>query len=1225
MQPSGEDDLRELEHIGHHGWGTSRRSSAGAIGSAEAGIATTAARAGRNLEAMSLPASNELEDDDGRATMSPASSKSPQHCITADGGIAATTRGGKPPLNALSSLPPSSGPRSGSVGASASCPAVLPTLQGSGPRLGVRGPSVVFPGGVACPPMLSQALRTVAMDEDLLLELPSAEVRVGPFTLSFRPPRRGSIAAETAMMPSDSKLGVPVLEPHNNAGRTPHGSLAAAARSDRDLPATSSSATAGAALPRGSSIFASVFGSRAAGTGAQAVGEDAAAALAPLPSVAQALAVAKLSHEAEDSASGPVLAASAGSSLSSMLSAMLPSRMDAAQQPVTDTSRPRDGAAKSGPDPLSAPTDRSHKPSGTAPTPTAGSLAGGRISELISHSASSWVRTAGSATPPGSVARVQNASSTEEAEEGISGRAQGHSLPGRVVLRDSKAFQRLLQLQQRLAASGGASGGTAASAVSASSGEAVKGAPQGGGGTAVTEGFTSVAKVPRARVEGASWARHQTPATISSTPHIGDAVALLPPGVIAAALRARVLPDAELLEEPERLARGQARKELQAAVKAIRSAPWGAFETLVAALDEENERLRCRSLLLEEQAGAFKAVMSRLEKERAEAMRRVVVAEAERDGLRNAVERLRSSSGSGYEGSVSRAVDAIHAVLGKAAGSRSSAAPQDGSASLQKSPASDAGFRAEESAVWTPRSELGRVDTATADSLLDGVRHLLTVLEDVVEREAMHASAQTLGISTARSVWARGSSTSGPAAPSTGYDADAAAADGASVSHAQDVVATEVTVSKATETAGGSPDAVTVHVRSTAGSAAAAAGGEDGIDAEVLQAPVPRMLRSAHSRRLSSRPMGDMLAGGPGRGGRGLSILCLDGGGIKGLCMLESLIHIEKRTGRCIHELFDIICGTSTGGLLATLLAMKRMPLSEIPAVYETIRKRMEDNTTVVSNMARLAGGVSFDNRMTEELLREILGEEKLDEVPSIPKCFVVAAACNSTPAQPYLFRSYELTRSAAAASEFLGASHCKVWEAVRSTTAAPTFYHPAVVGKQRFVDGGILANNPTLIALAEAAVLWPDATVSCVVSLGTGMPSSRKHTASSALDWAGYIISDLCMSSHVTHAIASSLLGEGQYFRIDPPCVDVALSETKPTVIQNMLESIRAFLKTEEQQSVIRRIARLLTARRPGPALSSSAAAATQPTLSSVVDVHPLNASHPAQETGPSPGAELE
>ncbi|KAA0165995.1 hypothetical protein FNF31_01609 [Cafeteria roenbergensis] len=552
------------------------------------------------------------------------------------------------------------------------------------------------------------------------------------------------------------------------------------------------------------------------------------------------------------------------------------------------------------------------------------------------------------------------------------------------------------------------------------------------------------------------------------------------------------------------------------------------------------------------------------------------------------------------------------------------------------SPASGASSGEEEAdgSEAEPAAPLARNATASGPSLAEvreRLEGLLEAVTDAQEREALHSGARTLcGVGApgrtrggragdwppidSRSA-ARGASR-GDGSPDQSDEAGSEAVPGRarpgrharsrSDGHSLAAAAEEAgAAAEAAMSAGHDSPPVASGIKSptsasvAASVAAASAAGRRSATPEALArseasartAPLPQSPGPAggmhaaglHNRlRHSARPMADMLAGGDGRHGRGLSILAMDGGGIKGLVTLESLRQIERHTGRRIHELFDLIGGTSTGGLLAMLVGVKRMPLDDIPAIYETIRDKLASATGVFSELHRFASGVIYDDKMTADLLSGILGEGRLDEVPAWPKAFVVASACNSTPAQPYLFRTYELTRAASASSEFLGTSNCLMWEAVRATSSAPTFYNPAVVGGQRFVDGGILANNPAVIALAEAAVIWPHASVSCVVSLGTGMPSSRVHTARSALEWISYIVTDLCLSSHITHAVASSLLGDGQYFRVDPPMVDVSLSEVNKDVLAKMIDSVRAFLEQEPQQRLFRRVARILTARKP-------------------------------------------
>ena len=72
---------------------------------------------------------------------------------------------------------------------------------------------------------------------------------------------------------------------------------------------------------------------------------------------------------------------------------------------------------------------------------------------------------------------------------------------------------------------------------------------------------------------------------------------------------------------------------------------------------------------------------------------------------------------------------------------------------------------------------------------------------------------------------------------------------------------------------------------------------------------------------------------------QGLRILAMDGGGMKGLATVQMLKEIEKGSGKRIHELFDLICGTSTGGMLAVALGIKLMTLEECEDIYKNLGK----------------------------------------------------------------------------------------------------------------------------------------------------------------------------------------------------------------------------------------------------------------------------------------------
>src|SRR6267143_6345722 len=83
----------------------------------------------------------------------------------------------------------------------------------------------------------------------------------------------------------------------------------------------------------------------------------------------------------------------------------------------------------------------------------------------------------------------------------------------------------------------------------------------------------------------------------------------------------------------------------------------------------------------------------------------------------------------------------------------------------------------------------------------------------------------------------------------------------------------------------------------------------------------------------------------------------------------------------------------------------------------------------------------------------------------------------------PILFRSYQSHESH---------SGCKIWEAARATSAAPTFFkHIEIGNKQYFIDGGLGCNNPSRVVLDEAEALFGTCQIGCLVSIGTGQAAT--------------------------------------------------------------------------------------------------------------------------------------
>jgi uncharacterized protein len=233
-----------------------------------------------------------------------------------------------------------------------------------------------------------------------------------------------------------------------------------------------------------------------------------------------------------------------------------------------------------------------------------------------------------------------------------------------------------------------------------------------------------------------------------------------------------------------------------------------------------------------------------------------------------------------------------------------------------------------------------------------------------------------------------------------------------------------------------------------------------------------------------------------------VKILSIDGGGIRGVIPAAVLAAIEERAGKPIAELFDLIAGTSTGGILALALTIddgQGRPLHSAAALQELyLEHGVEIFPPLRPAWARIARG-AFDERYPEgplvEVLRRYMGEARLKD--ALRRVMVTAYEIELR--QPFFFRS-------ARAAEDPGGYDFPVWQAARATAAAPTYFEAARIpapddtaDAYALVDGGVYANNPAMCALtdlrqghhAEAAepVAIEDV---LMVSLGTGELNGR-------------------------------------------------------------------------------------------------------------------------------------
>lgn len=217
-------------------------------------------------------------------------------------------------------------------------------------------------------------------------------------------------------------------------------------------------------------------------------------------------------------------------------------------------------------------------------------------------------------------------------------------------------------------------------------------------------------------------------------------------------------------------------------------------------------------------------------------------------------------------------------------------------------------------------------------------------------------------------------------------------------------------------------------------------------------------------------------------------ILSIDGGGIRGIVPAVVLTEIERRTERRVSDLFDLVAGTSTGGILALGLSAPgddgkpRYRAADLLNLYEsegaTIFHR--DPWHRVWAMENLLDQ-KYPTEGVERVLREYFGEVRVADALTD----LLATSYDIERRKPFFFKRHRAVDD----PDF----NWLMWQAARATSAAPTYFEPARLdaenGRDYFalVDGGVFANNPAMCAYAEARHIWPKETSFIVVSLGTG------------------------------------------------------------------------------------------------------------------------------------------
>jgi len=206
-------------------------------------------------------------------------------------------------------------------------------------------------------------------------------------------------------------------------------------------------------------------------------------------------------------------------------------------------------------------------------------------------------------------------------------------------------------------------------------------------------------------------------------------------------------------------------------------------------------------------------------------------------------------------------------------------------------------------------------------------------------------------------------------------------------------------------------------------------------------------------------------------------ILSIDGGGIRGILPLALLTEIETRRAQPCADLFDMVAGTSIGGIIAAGLAHR----VSAKTIYNML---MSDGGTIFAKTLVTdvlnAVQAKYDAAPLEGYLAQTFGSAMLD---SITKPELIVPTVDLLRPASIFFKSWRARQDTS--------YNFALKDVARATSAAETYFEPAVIQSMpgdvyRCVDGGTAINNPTIAAILEADLMWHGEDV-LVLSLGTG------------------------------------------------------------------------------------------------------------------------------------------
>ncbi|KAF1927873.1 FabD/lysophospholipase-like protein [Didymella exigua CBS 183.55] len=353
----------------------------------------------------------------------------------------------------------------------------------------------------------------------------------------------------------------------------------------------------------------------------------------------------------------------------------------------------------------------------------------------------------------------------------------------------------------------------------------------------------------------------------------------------------------------------------------------------------------------------------------------------------------------------------------------------------------------------------------------------------------------------------------------------------------------------------------------------------------------------------------------------GVRLLSLDGGGMRGIVELEVLRAVQKQLGDHIpiQAFFDLIVGTSTGGIIALGFGVKNWSIKQCTETFlnlcdKAFSKRKLQSISFLRHFVTLRHASKYETTPLREVLKDIFGDQPLfgsdGKATTAPAPKVAVTATDGSGKRAIVIANYNRRDDVRKKQrklyyDFLRPDdpnlELQIWEAAAATSAAPSYFKPFIhePTERTYLDGALYHNNPVRLVRSEAQLLWPDVAnehPDILLSIGTGQErrGTKSHDplydyeiSQSKHRWDSRVLVASTRFDNILHAenawldfceIATTDENAFRYVRINPELSN-APSLDDVAQIKGVQTATRNALERPENRARVKRVAHMLVA----------------------------------------------